>query len=154
MVWICAYWWETTDSKSHGPIIMLGKSKIGSSSHITFIGGKTTNSKPHGPIIMLGYIKNREQQSDHIYYTLPSQVQRFALPLTSLSKLCKMPGSKVKTILLSQTSKEPFDWLAHHQYFLNMGALPQHRSFTYASLLVECWYGFMSFFVWSQYTIF
>jgi hypothetical protein len=33
-----------------------------------------------------------EQQSNHIYYTLLWQVLGFAVPFTSLSKLCKMLG--------------------------------------------------------------
>jgi hypothetical protein len=42
---------------------------------------ETTNDKPPGPI------RNREQQSDHNYYTLLWQVLDFAVPFTSLSKL-------------------------------------------------------------------
>jgi hypothetical protein len=30
----------------------------------------TTNSKPHGPFIMMGPIRNTEQHVDYIYYTL------------------------------------------------------------------------------------
>jgi hypothetical protein len=37
---------------------------------------------------------NREQQLDHIYYTLLWQVLGFAVPFTSLSKLCKNAGPK------------------------------------------------------------
>jgi hypothetical protein len=37
-------------------------------------------------------IRNREQQSDHIYYTLLQQMFGFAVPFTSLSKLCKNVG--------------------------------------------------------------
>jgi hypothetical protein len=56
-------------------------------------------------------------------------------------------------------------WLAHHKYFLNMGGTPpQHRSFTYASLLeieacflhaslAECWYMVSWVSLCDQYTI-
>jgi hypothetical protein len=39
-------------------------------------------------------IRNREQQSNHIYYTLLWQVLGFAVPFTSLSKPCKMLGQE------------------------------------------------------------
>jgi hypothetical protein len=39
-------------------------------------------------------MKNKEQQSDHIYYTLLSQVHSFAAPFTSLSKLRKFVAVK------------------------------------------------------------
>jgi hypothetical protein len=39
-------------------------------------------------------IRNREQQSDHIYYTLLWQVSGFAMLLTRLSNQCKHAGSK------------------------------------------------------------
>jgi hypothetical protein len=57
-------------------------------------GGETTNSNPAGPVLMTGKSENREQQSDHIYYTLLWQVSGFAVPFTSLSKLCKNAGPK------------------------------------------------------------
>jgi hypothetical protein len=44
-------------------------------------------------------IRNREQQSDHIYYSLLWQVVSFAMPFPSLNKLCKNAGPK------------PFCWL-------------------------------------------
>ncbi len=51
--------------------------------------GETTNTKPPGPI------RNRDQQPQHIYYTLLWQLLLgFAGPFTSLSKLCKNSGSK------------------------------------------------------------
>jgi hypothetical protein len=53
-----------------------------------------TNSKPPGPFIMIGQSKTREQQSDHIYYTLLYQVHSFAAVFTSLSKLSKYVGEK------------------------------------------------------------
>ncbi len=39
-------------------------------------------------------IRNREHQSDHIYYTLLRQVLGFVVPFTSISKLCKNAGPK------------------------------------------------------------
>jgi hypothetical protein len=39
-------------------------------------------------------MSNREQQSDHIYYTLLWQVLGFALLYTRLSKLCRNAGQK------------------------------------------------------------
>jgi hypothetical protein len=39
-------------------------------------------------------IRNREQQSDHIYYTLLRQVLGFGVLLTRLSNLCKKAGPK------------------------------------------------------------
>jgi hypothetical protein len=60
---------------------------------------ETTISKPHGPIVMIGAFRSRDRQSDHIYYTLLWQVQSFAAPFTSLSKLCKHVG-RAKTIFM------------------------------------------------------
>jgi hypothetical protein len=39
-------------------------------------------------------IKNREQQSDHIYYTLLGQVLGFDVLLTRLRRVCKGAGPK------------------------------------------------------------
>ncbi len=48
-----------------------------------YIGSETTNSKP---------IRNREQQSDHIYYTLLWLVLDLTVPFSSHNKLCKTLG--------------------------------------------------------------
>jgi hypothetical protein len=55
------------------------------------IGSETTNSEP---------IRNREQQSDHIYYTLLWLVLGFTVPFINVNKLSKLWAN---TILLSQT---------------------------------------------------
>jgi hypothetical protein len=48
-----------------------------------YVGSESTNSKP---------IRNTEQQSDHIYYTLLWLVLGCTVPFTSLQKLCKTLG--------------------------------------------------------------
>ncbi len=56
-------------------------------------GWEPTNSKPPRPIIMITYLfGNKEQQSDHIYYTLLWQVLGIICPLPASTHSAKMLG--------------------------------------------------------------
>ncbi len=61
------------------------------------IGRRLLISNSLGPISHHDcQIRNREQQLDHVYYTLLWQLLGFAMmPFTSLSKLCKNAGPKI-----------------------------------------------------------
>jgi hypothetical protein len=75
-----------------------------------------------------GPIRNREQQLDHIYYTLLWPVKISAAPFTSLSKLCKYTRGK----LVSCAKPACFDFLhsilmCRVTYSAQLGMLLEHH---------------------------
>ncbi len=95
---------------------------------------ETTNSKPHGPIVMSGPFRSRDQQSDHIYYTLLSQVQSFGALFTSLSKLCKHVG-QAKTIF----TRNGFFWVLSHEVSRELSGFLTQQSKENFSFLPDMW---------------
>jgi len=100
---------------------------------------ETTNNKPPGWSLWLA-----NQNLEHIYYTLLWQVLGFAMPFTSLSKLCKNTGPN-RHVLTLQRHILSTSWVAltstlissHWKYFVLISSVLWNLCCLYWNMLTE-----------------